>query len=73
MTTTLVCPSCERRISLALHIPRERFSLSRTDEAPIDIGKEISLQDILYVHQQLIEENKALRKENVQLYQRIYS
>jgi hypothetical protein len=60
--TSIECPSCNRKIFIALIPPLVSELL------PLDLtyshlpNKEYDLRDLLYVHEELIRENSYLRK-----------
>lgn len=69
--TSITCPSCNRYICLALRPPL----CSSLEECDISMpmgSKDYSIQDLLYVHEELIRENKHLRARLDDLYERFY-
>lgn len=60
--TTLDCPSCNRRIRIAL---RSRVDFSLTSEfddlTECPITEHYDIRDVLYVNQELAHENERLR------------
>lgn len=57
-TTTIDCPSCNRKISIALKPP-----FCETPTLFYAGFKQFNLSDILYVHSELISENINLRNQ----------
>lgn len=67
-STTIDCPSCNRRISIALRPP-----LCEEPPSLYYCGfKKFNLTDILYVHSELIRENKRLNEYIEKLESRLY-
>lgn len=72
-TTSINCPSCNRKISIALAPPLCSLLPMDLEYSHIpSYSKEHTLKDILYVHEQLIEENKFLRKKLEDLHVKLY-
>lgn len=61
-TTSIQCPSCNRNINICLKPPLCSPPPLDLEYSHIPSPKQYTLKDILYVHEQLIEENKYLRK-----------
>lgn len=72
--TSIQCPTCNQNISIALRPPL--CSLVPLDlnysHVSVPIDEEHNLRDILYVHEELIMENKYLRKKINELNSKLY-
>ena len=71
--TSIQCPSFNRNICIALKPPLCSLLPLDLEYSHIpSYPKEHTLQDILYVHKELVEENKYLRKKIDDLYEKLY-
>lgn len=65
--TTIQCPSCDRKISVALSPLLTEISLTKSDFPLYEESKEHTLFDILYVCNELVRENNRL-KDQIETY-----
>lgn len=70
--TSIQCPSCNRNICIALKPPLCSLIPVDLEYSHIPMSKEYTLQDLLYVHEELVKENKYLRKRIEKLQQKLY-
>lgn len=73
--TSIVCPSCERKICIALRPPLCSMLPWELRDSHIPapfMGKDYTIKDLLYVHEELIKENKYLRNKVDELHNKLY-
>jgi hypothetical protein len=62
--TTIDCPSCNRRIRIALTTPLVPLEIEPDDFPGAMVGKDYDLRDLLGIYHDLLHEVKTLRSES---------
>ena len=63
-TSTIECPSCNRRIIIPFRVPFDYKNMLKDEYVPeCPLGKEYHIRDILYVNDELAKENHRLREK----------
>lgn len=62
-STSINCPSCNRKICIALEPPLCSLLPLDLEYSHIPSRKDYNIRDLIYVHEELIKENKYLRKK----------
>lgn len=72
-TTSIQCPSCNRNICIALKPPLcSSHPLELQYSNLPSYPKEHTIQDLLYVHEELVKENKFFREKIDDLKDQLY-
>lgn len=70
--TWIQCPSCNRNICIALKPPLCSLLPIDLKYSYISKSEEYTIEDLIYVHEELIRENKLLRNKINELQSKLY-